>query len=34
MNQVNNNKLKKQLVIGLLLVSYVAILAYLSKYIA
>ncbi|GMM91280.1 hypothetical protein FIV04_13260 [Vibrio sp. THAF190c] len=34
MNQVNDNKLKKQLAIGLLLVSYVAILAYLSKYIA
>ncbi|KAA8598272.1 hypothetical protein F0Z19_3273 [Vibrio cyclitrophicus] len=34
MNQVNDNKLKKQLGIGLLLVTYVAVLAYLSDYIA
>ena len=34
MNQVNDNKLKKQLSIGLLLATYIAVLAYLSNYIA
>ena len=34
MSQVNDNKLKKQLTLGLILISYVALLAYLSKYIA
>ncbi|EDK28289.1 hypothetical protein VISP3789_11974 [Vibrio splendidus ATCC 33789] len=34
MNQVNDNKLKKQLGIGLLLATYVGVLAYLSNYIA
>jgi hypothetical protein len=33
MNQVNDNKLKKQLGIGILLVTYVGVLAYLSNYI-
>ena len=34
MNQVNDNKLKKQLGIGLLLATYVGVLSYLSNYIA
>ncbi len=34
MNQVNDNKLKKQLGIGLLLATYVGVLAFLSNYIA
>lgn len=34
MNQVNDNKLKKQLSIGLLLATYVGVLVYLSNYIA
>ena len=34
MNQVTYNKLKKQLGIGLLLATYVGVLAYLSNYIA
>lgn len=34
MNQVNDNKLKNQLGIGLLLATYVGVLAYLSNYIA
>ena len=34
MNQVNDNKLKKQFGIGLLLATYVGVLAYLSNYIA
>ena len=34
MNQVNDNKLKKPLSIRLLLATYVAVLAYLSNYIA
>ncbi len=33
MRQLNENKLKKQLSVVFLLVGYVAVLAYLSKYI-
>jgi len=33
MNQVNDNKLKKQAALGLLLVTYLGVLVYLSKFI-
>ncbi len=33
MRQLNENKLKKQLSVAFLLAAYIAVLAYLSKYI-